>query len=162
MPQFDSVWFVSQLFWLCVCFFGFWFIMAKIILPKIVQTMNQRQNKIETYLQQANELKEQAENSMKKYDQTMKDSSAKANKILEKTKKELAELINDKQNQLDEKLAINLKEGEAKINKAHKEMMKKVKNMSVEMSAQMLNKIGVANIKTDEIEKIVTQVMENK
>ena len=125
MPQFDSVWFVSQLFWLCVCFFGFWFVMAKMILPKIVQTMNQRQNKIESYLQQANELKEQAENSMKKYDQAMKDSSAKANKILEKTKKELSELINDKQSQLDEKLAINLKSGEDKINKAHKEMMKK-------------------------------------
>ena len=30
------------------------------------------------------------------------------------------------------------------------------------MSAQMLSKIGISNINDNEIEKIVTQVMENK
>ena len=60
MPQLDTSTFTSQLFWLVVCFFSMMFIMSKFIIPKIADIMEQRQRKIDGYLNKAADLKEQA------------------------------------------------------------------------------------------------------
>ena len=53
MPQLDTSTFTSQLFWLVVCFFSMMFIMSKFIIPKIADIMEQRQRKIDGYLNKA-------------------------------------------------------------------------------------------------------------
>ena len=57
MPQLDTSTFTSQLFWLVVCFFSMMFIMSKFIIPKIADIMEQRQRKIDGYLNKAADLK---------------------------------------------------------------------------------------------------------
>ena len=67
MPQLDVSTYSSQLFWLVICFFSMYFIMAKLIIPRIADIMEQRQNKIDDYISRADEVKRQAEESLEKY-----------------------------------------------------------------------------------------------
>ena len=46
MPQLDKVTFLSQFFWLCVFYFGFYYILLKFYLPKISRILSLRQKKM--------------------------------------------------------------------------------------------------------------------
>lgn len=47
MPQFDSTFFPSQVFWLLVCFAVLYFAMSKIYLPRITSIIKERKKAIE-------------------------------------------------------------------------------------------------------------------
>lgn len=46
MPQLDTVTFMSQFFWLCFFFFGFYLCLVQFILPKMARILKFRQQKI--------------------------------------------------------------------------------------------------------------------
>ena len=46
MPQFDKITFFTQIFWLTIIFFGFYFIMLQIFLPKIAAVLKTRKKKL--------------------------------------------------------------------------------------------------------------------
>ena len=97
MPQLDTSTFASQLFWLCICFFTMLFIMSKIIIPKIADILEQRQRKIDSYLNKAYQIKLQAEEALKKYQDALTDATQKANASLAETQNELNQLVEKKQ-----------------------------------------------------------------
>tara|TARA_B110000977_G_scaffold185031_1_gene249438 strand:+ start:223 stop:630 length:408 start_codon:yes stop_codon:yes gene_type:complete len=45
MPQFDKITFFTQIFWLTIIFFGFYFLTLKIFLPKIATVLKTRRKK---------------------------------------------------------------------------------------------------------------------
>jgi len=47
MPQFDSSSFLSQIFWLAICFATLYFAMKKVYLPRITEILAQRRKNIE-------------------------------------------------------------------------------------------------------------------
>jgi hypothetical protein len=46
MPQFDKITFFTQIFWLTIIFFGFYFLMLQIFLPKIASVLKTRKKKL--------------------------------------------------------------------------------------------------------------------
>ena len=61
MPQLDKVTFLSQFFWLCFFYIGFYFLILKFFLPKMTRILKLRKNKLSssqegvTSLQQEND-----------------------------------------------------------------------------------------------------------
>ena len=51
MPQLDKVTFLSQFFWLCFFYIGFYFLVLKFFLPKMTRILKLRKNKL-SYSQQ--------------------------------------------------------------------------------------------------------------
>ena len=47
MPQLDKVTFLSQFFWLCFFYFGFYYVILKFYLPKISRILSLRRKKME-------------------------------------------------------------------------------------------------------------------
>ncbi len=159
MPQLDPTWFVSQFFWLCICFFTMLFLMSKIFIPKISDILEQRQRKIDDYLVKANQLKEQAEESLKKYQEALAKATAEANLSIESTRKEMNEYIAKKQNDLSDKLSKRLEEGENKINEAHKKAVNDVKNMAQNLALDVAAKIGVEHLAADDVKDTIAQLV---
>ena len=48
MPQLDKVHFFSQFFWLCVFYFGFYFLIAKHFLPRMARILQYRKTKMQS------------------------------------------------------------------------------------------------------------------
>ena len=78
MPQLDFSTFPSQAFWLVVSFALMWLVMAKMIVPKITDILNQRQRKIDDYLTAAGEFKQTAEEALEKYERVLREANAEA------------------------------------------------------------------------------------
>ena len=151
MPQLDTSSFTSQLFWLIICFFSMMFIMSKFIIPKISEIMEQRQRKIDSYLNKAADFKQQAEAALLKYQNALAKATAKADKSLADTKTEMEQLISNRQNELETRLRQKIKEGEAEINKGKDEALKQVRAVSEELASDVIKKIGITGIKAADI-----------
>jgi hypothetical protein len=61
MPQLDSVTFLSQFFWLCVFFFGFYYLISKDFLPKMARIFKYRKTKMSFSGENKDSLQEEVE-----------------------------------------------------------------------------------------------------
>ncbi|MBO5442249.1 MAG: hypothetical protein J6A33_00500 [Alphaproteobacteria bacterium] len=155
MPQLDTSTFASQLFWLCICFFTMLFIMSKIIIPKIADILEQRQRKIDSYLNKAYQIKLQAEEALKKYQDALTDAAQKANASLAETQNELNQLVEKKQQDLDLRLHKKIMEGEAEIEQSREDALNKVKSISEELALEIIKKIGIDGINKTDIKNAI-------
>lgn len=158
MPQLDPTWYVSQLFWLCICFFTMLFIMGKIFAPRIADILAQRQHKIDNYLVKAHQLKEQAEESLQKYHEALAQATADANETLEKTHKELDDYMSKKQSDLAEKLNAKIKEGEEQIIASKEQALKEVRGIAEELALDVVKKMGIKQISVQDLKNSLKKV----
>ncbi len=158
MPQLDPAWYPSQLFWLCVCFFTMLFIMGKIFAPRIADILAQRQHKIDDYLVKANQIQEQAEESLKKYHEALAKATEDANAAIELAHKELGEYIAKKQDDLTRKLNEKIKDGETQINQEKEKALQEVRGISEELALDIVRKIGLSEIRAKDIKEAISKV----
>ena len=161
MPQLDPTWYVSQMFWLFVCFFVMLFIMSKFILPRITDIMDKRQGKIDDYLEKARENKVLAEESLVNYNKAIAEATAQAQTALEAMQKDLDELVAKRQEELNLRLSKQIADSEAKISKSKEAALTQLDAMSEELAWDVLKKIGIDNVSRKDIKNAVTATAEN-
>ena len=86
-PPFDPTYFPSQLFWFFLTFFALYFLLAKVFLPRVGETIEERGSRIADDLDQASRMQREAEEAEKAYTQALADARAKAMNVAETTKK---------------------------------------------------------------------------
>lgn len=161
MPQLDFSIFPSQFFWLTISFFCLLFIMSKFIIPKTAEMIELRRKKIDGELEQANQLKEQVAEGIKKYEEALKDAQHKASFALQKTRDELDETVNRKQSDLIARLNVEIEQGEKKIIAAKQKAMQKIDDSIVDLALCVLNKIGIENIENKSVQQVADMVKGN-
>ena len=82
MPQLDPTYWASQAFWLIIIFSSIYFLISKIFIPKIKNSIDSRENKIRKDIEEASVLKENAEKKLKEYDHLIKTAKIEAKKII--------------------------------------------------------------------------------
>ena len=68
MPQLDPTYWASQAFWLILIFSGLYLVLANLFIPKIKSSIDNRENKIKDDLDEAQKLKNLAEQKLKEYE----------------------------------------------------------------------------------------------
>jgi len=131
------------------------FIMSKFIVPRIRETIELRQKKIDDNLEQARAIKEKAEISLQKYEKALNNATEKANESLLKTKAELKTFIEKRQLELYENLARKIKEGEAKIEQERVKALQSIEEMSLDLAVNVAKKVGLKDIKEKDIKEAV-------
>ena len=144
MPQLDFSVFPSQFFWLSVSFLLMLFIMSKFIIPKTAEMINLRKEKIDGDLERAAEIKLEVEKTLQKYNDALAKANAKAKISLQKTKDDLNETINLKQQDLALKLRAEV---EKKIADTKAKTLAKIDDVAAQLSIDVLNKLGFGGIK---------------
>ena len=158
MPQLDFSVFPSQFFWLAINFVLMLFIMSKFIIPKTAEMINLRKEKIEGDLQKAQEIKQQVEVTIKRYNDALREANAKANISLQKTRDELNDTINRRQADLMVKLNAEIEAGEKKIANSKAKAMQKIEDVSAELAVDILGKLGFGGIKMKDAKNTLTSL----
>ena len=91
MPQLDPSSYVSQIFWLLVCFCSLWGLLSVFVIPKIADIIEQRKRKIDEYVQKADALNLQAKTSLEKYHDTLAEAEKTSQQEVAKGNQELKE-----------------------------------------------------------------------
>ena len=158
MPQLDPKYWASQAFWLILVFTVLYISISKFYLPKIKDSLNNRENKIKDDLDDANKFNDQSEKKIKEYET-----------IMENAKKDVAKIYLESKNALDKdiqtkKIKIE-KEIENEILKAQKEIIELKKNsissiqiISKDIASKIIENISGERLNESSIKAAVEEV----
>lgn len=141
MPQFDPTFYTTQLFWLFVTFALLYVLMSSLAMPKIGAVLEERQRKIDDNLDKAAQLKAEAETAIAAYEKALAESRAKAQDILRASGDAMAKQADERQKQLGERLAQQVKAGEARINAAKDQALTHVREIAADVAKSAAAKL---------------------
>lgn len=157
MPQLDLSTYVSQAFWMVLCFSLLWILLSIFITPKIADVLEQRKRKIDDYIRKAEKLNQQAKASLEKYEQTLNEAKAKAAADIAANQKESAAFLAEEERLLNERLNKQIADSEFKLAKEKKETMQQIQNLSQNLAFDIVQKLGFAEITKNDVEALAAQ-----
>lgn len=147
LPQMDPTWFPSQVFWLAVTFFCLYVIFSRKILPEISATLETRREQIEGDLENAQELKEEAEKVQQAYEEILDEARKKSSDAFKKADESIKKKTNEKLEKFRERAADENAKTEKLIEDAKKAAMDDMESTAAEVASVAAEKI--VGISTD-------------
>ena len=142
LPQMDPTWFPSQIFWLAVTFFCLYVIFSRKILPEISSTLEMRREQIQSDLDSAQELKEEAESVHAAYESNLDEARKKSTAMFSDAEEESIKTKAEKKlNAFREKTQKEIAETEAEITAAKDAAMGDMHNIAAEIASVAAEKI---------------------
>ncbi len=100
MPQFDTHFFSSLIFWEIISFAALLFILWKYAFPPILQTLDERERRIRESIESAERRSAEAEQRMAEYEAKMKASQKEAEEMIAQAKARAQQMKEDNERQL--------------------------------------------------------------
>ena len=158
MPQLNPEFWISQIFWLIFIFSFLYLIVSKIFIPKITYSIESRKSRIVNDLNEAQKLKENAEQKLKEYNKIIENSKKEAKKIIEDGKKKLDKDIEDKKNKFNDEIEKELAKAEIEIRDLKKNSISSIINISTETSSEIMKQIMNVEVNKSNVSAIVNDV----
>ena len=158
MPQLDSEFWLSQIFWLVITFGILYLVLSKIILPKISDNLETRKSQILDNLELAEKQRKNSETKLKEFDNIILKSKIDAKNLFNASRKKLLEDINKKREILEEEIDREIKEVETEIEELKKKAPEKINKIAVETSSDLVNQLIGSKVNNSSITAIVTDI----
>ena len=157
MPQLDPKYWASQAFWLIVIFTALYLVLSNLFIPKIKESLDNRENKIKDDLDEAQKLNEKAEQKLKEYKVVIENSKKEVQRILLENKSELKIEIENKKKIFEKEIDVEIKNTEKEIEKFKKESLVSITGISEEMTLKIVEKISGEPINQSSVKAAVLE-----
>ncbi|MBQ8481831.1 MAG: hypothetical protein IJ532_04805 [Alphaproteobacteria bacterium] len=154
LPQLDLSTYVTQIFWMLLCFSLLWILMSVFVTPKIADIIEQRKRKINEYIQKADKLNNQAKEALNKYNETMALAEKKAEQEIEKERADLKAYLRDTENSMSVQLNKKIADSEFNLAKEKKNTMMQIENIAEDLAFEIVRKLGFSAISRQNISEI--------
>jgi len=141
LPQLDPTWYASQLFWLTATFVLLYILMSRLIVPRIHEVLETRQNRISHDLDWAASLKAEAEDAKHTYEGALTEARGKAQSMLADAMQSIKKNAEAKGQELDRILADKLADSEKEIAQARKKAQDSLAPVAAEVTGLVLEKL---------------------
>tara|TARA_B100000780_G_scaffold28611_1_gene18133 strand:+ start:51 stop:626 length:576 start_codon:yes stop_codon:yes gene_type:complete len=142
MPQLDPTYWASQAFWLILIFTALYLALSNLFIPKIKNSIDNRENKIKDDLDEAQKLKNLAEQKLKEYELSIENAKKEVQKIIFESKNKLNLEIQKKKKEFEKEIEIEIKSAEKEIENLKKESFKSISTISEEMASKVIEQIS--------------------
>ncbi len=141
MPQFDPQYFASQLFWLAVIFVFLYLVMARLVLPRIAEVLEERSERIADDLDKAESLKKEAESVIAAYEAALAKARGEASAVLAQTSQEVAEMAAKRQAEFARGLAEKASAAEQRIAKAKEDAKTQIRGIAIAAAGDIVERL---------------------
>ena len=141
MPQLDFATWPPQLIWLAITFGILYLVISKFALPKIGGTIESRQNRIASDLDEAQRLKDDSEKAIAAYEAALAEAKAKAHGIAQETRDTLKAEIEAERAALDAQLNERLAKAEESIAATKAEALKSVEQVASDAAGAIVSQL---------------------
>jgi F-type H+-transporting ATPase subunit b len=118
VPQLDTTWFASQLFWLALCFAATLVVVTRMVVPSVGGVLATRASAIASAMQEAETFRNKAENASSGMDEATRNARATSAQLVQTAKDESAAQAATAGTALDSELKKKLDEAEKAITEA--------------------------------------------
>lgn len=155
MPQLNFHDWLPQLVWLAITFTGLYLVMARMALPRIANVIEERRDRIQRDLDEAERLKEETEEAIASYEAALAEARSKAHTIAQDTRDKLNTEIEANRLDVDEKIAISMAAAETEIDRAKKAALEHVNEVAIDTASSLVEKLLGQKPESDEVTKTV-------
>jgi len=161
MPQLDPTYWASQAFWLILIFTVLYLTLSNLFIPKIKDSIDNRENKIKDDLDEAEKLKNLAEQKLKEYELSIENAKKDVQKIIFDSKNKLNLEIQNKKKKFEEEIEIEIGNAEKEIKNLKKESLKNILTISEEMASRVIEKISGESMNQSSIKAAILETTKN-
>ena len=155
MPQLEPWSYPSQIFWLIVTFVTLYFVLSKVVIPRITSVLEARQEKIEDDLARAERLKTEAEQVLEEYNRSLDEARSEAQGLVKEAQAAMAADAAERSQALANELAERNREAEARIAESQQAALANIRPAAAEVAAAALGKLIGGAPPADRIERAV-------
>jgi F-type H+-transporting ATPase subunit b len=142
MPQLDPTYWASQGFWLILIFTLLYLALSKLFIPKIKNSIDDRENRIKDDLDEAQKLKEVAEAKLKEYEISIENAKKDVQKILFESKNKLNSEIQNKKKTFEKEIETEIENAEKEIESFKKDSLESISKISEEITSKIIENIS--------------------
>jgi len=161
MPQLDPTYWASQAFWLILIFTGLYLALANIFIPKIKSSIDNRENKIKDDLDEAQKLKNLAEQKLKEYEISIENAKKEVQKIIFESKNKLNLEIRNKKKEFEKEIKIEIESAEKEIENLKKNSLKNISVISEEMASKVIEQISGEPMNQSSVKAAILETTKN-
>jgi F-type H+-transporting ATPase subunit b len=158
MPQLDPTWFASQFFWLLLTFVTLYAVLSRLILPSLLGVMAGRRSTIDSDLQKAQSLKEQAEHARDDYQRTLADARMRAQALIDEALAEQKARADKAATDMDATVSAKLSEAERKIAARKAELIDHLAPTAGELTAMIVEKLTKLPANADKVAALLHEL----
>ena len=162
MPQLDTEFWVSQIFWLTITFSILFVLLSKFILPKISANLEMRKSLILENISEAEKKREESELKIKEFEEIVERSKNEANNFVNQAKVKLTKSINLKKKTLEKELYEEIQKVETEIQELKNKAPERINKIAVETSTDLLQQLIGADVNSSSISAIVDDLSRKK
>jgi F-type H+-transporting ATPase subunit b len=149
-PPFDSTHFPSQILWLAITFGVFYFLVSKMIAPRISGIIQTRESRIASDLAEASRMKNEADAAVAKYEQELSEARAKSAAIATEARDKAKVEADAERARIEGELASKLAAAEASIGAIKDKAMAEVSVVAEDVASEIVSQLtGVQVGKAD-------------
>ncbi len=157
-PPFDTTTFASQLFWLAITFGLLYYLMARVIVPRIGGILEDRSDRIVGDLAEASRLKEESERVIETYEAELAEARRKAQAIAEERRAAVNADLAEKRKTAEAGLAGKLAEAEGRIRSIRDKALSEVDGIATEAAEAVVARLAPVTVDTAEAAAAVARV----
>ena len=155
MPQLNPEFWISQIFWLTLTFGILYFVLSKLILPKISNNLESRKSQILENIEAAEKQREDSEAKLEEYEKIISKSKLEAKNIFSQSREKVLKDISAKREVLDKQIDEEISKAEQEINNLRESAPDKINMIAIEASSELIQKLIGAEVNNSSISAIV-------
>jgi F-type H+-transporting ATPase subunit b len=152
-PPLDAGTFAAQLFWLAVAFGLLYALMARLALPRMRETMQQRRDRVQRDLAAAEKLKGETELALANYEQALAAARSKAHALARGVRDTLAQEVERERVAIEAEIGNRLAEAEARIHETKRRALTGVGDIAVDLAGAIVTKLLGKGVSQEEVKR---------
>lgn len=151
LPQLNPENFSPQLIWLAISFGILYVALSWYILPRIGQVIDERRNRIQRDLDEAERLRRETEEAIASYEQALAEARNRSNAIAKETREKLAAETEHERARVEEMVAGKIAEAEARIDETKMRAMAEVETIVADTAGAVASKLLGTDVSADDV-----------
>lgn len=156
-PPLDPGTFAPQLVWLALSFGLLYLILKRFALPRVGEVIEERRERIQRDLDQAEKLKAETEQALATYEQALAEARGKANAIVKGMRDSLAAETDKERARVDALIAQKLADAEAQIAQTKSKALASVNDIASEIAGAIVSKLIGKEVSKDEVQRALVR-----
>lgn len=140
-PPFDSTTFASQLVWLAISFAALYFVMSKLALPRIGSVLEERRDRINGDLAEADRLRQKTDDAIAAYETALAEARSQAHTIADQARAESKAKLDAERQRIESELSQKVAAAEARISETKANALEHVDEIASETAQAVVEQL---------------------
>lgn len=161
MPQFDSHFFSSLIFWELISFGILLWVLSKFALPPILEALETRERKIRDSIDQAEQSRTSAEQRLQEYEAKLRGAAQEAEAILTEARNKSQRMLEENEQRLRAESERIKAETTQEIDRERRKALQDIRGEAADLALLVAEKVLVRSLSDDDNRRLAQEALQS-